>query len=312
MSWQSLEKRVPLIDPGEVRREGKRIFHGQTIAQTTDGAGNAAIRLTWWVPMITRYEDLAASYGSLWETLNSNAGMLYGIANVSGSDGITSTHDELLLRVMGELPLERAVKLLRVFGTGYVLGPDPLPAVNVTEVPPDRETPYHAFRVYDPAQLIYAVSHLQVVPSPEAALFRMGSDDFLPGREAVVDALPSGWQNRTRDETPAVITMLARTDGVWRFRVDASAPSFVVVNESFFPGWEARVDGAPSSIIRTNAIVRGIAVGTGSHLVELAYRPLSFRWGAAISLTTALVITVAALRAHSAHIRQRELDSGST
>src|SRR5262249_2113200 len=107
-------------------------------------------------------------------------------------------------------------------------------------------------------------------------------------------------------------TMLARTDALWRFRVDANAPSFVVVNESFFPGWEAQVDGAPSSIIRTNAIVRGIAVGAGSHLVELAYRPRSFRWGTAISLTTALMIAVAALRTHSEHIRQRKLDSIST
>jgi hypothetical protein len=303
MPWRRLDDHAPLIDPAEARRQGQRIFHGQTIASTTDGAADASLRLTRWDPMITRYEDLAATYGSLWETLNSNAGMFYGIANVSGSDGITSARDDLLLQVIAELPLDHAVKLLSVFATGYVLGPDPLPVFNLTEIPSGRETSYHAFRVHDPVPLVYAVSHLQVAPSPEAALFRLGSDDFLPGREAIVEALPSGWQNWPRDVTPAVVTMLARRDDLWRFRVDANTPCLVVVNESFFPGWEAWVDGAPSSIIRTNAIVRGVAVGAGSHLVEFSYRPRSFRWGATISLATALLISLAALRAHSGRRR---------
>jgi len=69
-----------------------------------------------------------------------------------------------------------------------------------------------------------------------------------------------------------------------------------VVNESFFPGWEARVDGgAHETILLANGIVRGIVVGAGSHRVEFAYRPRSFRWGAAISLTSALAVAAAAI-----------------
>jgi hypothetical protein len=84
------------------------------------------------------------------------------------------------------------------------------------------------------------------------------------------------------------------TSGARLFRIDGAAPSFVVINESYFPGWEARVDGSSTPIVRTNAIVRGLAVEAGSHVVELVYRPRAFRWGAAISLASTCVLGLAA------------------
>ncbi len=305
MSWRALEARAPLIDPAEARASERRIFHGRTI----EGAPSTP-RLTWWVPSISRDEDLYATYLLLWETMNSNAGMLYGIANVSGSDGITSASDDLLLSVMGSVPLDGAVKLLRTFGAGYVLGPDPLPARGVEGIPERRDTPYRAYRIHDSLPLVYAVSRLRVEPSRAGALFSLAGEEFDPEREAIVESLPAGWRDGS-DQGPAKITMLGRTDSVWRFRVEGAVPSFVVVNESFFPGWEARVDGAPTPIVRTNAIVRGLSVDAGSHVVDLAYRPGSFRCGAAISLASVVVLAVAALEGRR-RTRRRAAASGSS
>jgi uncharacterized membrane protein YfhO len=58
------------------------------------------------------------------------------------------------------------------------------------------------------------------------------------------------------------------------------------LNESFFPGWSATIDSKAASIYRVNAIVRGVPVDAGRHLVEFHYRPASLRQGAAISLAT--------------------------
>jgi hypothetical protein len=295
MSWPELEARPPLIDPTEARAHEWRIFHGQMIESAARGSPQAAQRLIWWVPFITRDEDLDARYRLLWDTMNSNAGMLHGIANVSGSDGITSASDDLLLSVMGSLPVDGAVKLLRTFGAGYVLGPDPLEARDVTEIPKAGDTPYRALRIHDPLPLLYAVSRLHAEPSRATGLFRLAAEPFDPEREAIVEALPRGWRDGGPDQALPKITVVARTDGLWRFRTDGAAPSFVVVNESFFPGWEARVDGSLTPIIRTNAIVRGLAVDAGSHVVDLSYRPGSFRCGAVISLASIVGLAVAAL-----------------
>jgi Bacterial membrane protein YfhO len=294
MSWPVLEARPLLIDPAEVRSRGERIFHGETIHVSLPGERQPALRLTWWVPMIDPRENLDVRYQLLWDTLNSDAGMLYGLANVYGSDGITRASGDLLLDAMRALPLDRAVKLLRIFATGYVLGPDPLPAPGVRDVTSGRDTPYHVFRVENPLPMVYGVSRLRVEPSASGALLAMSRDDFDPEREAIVDRLPPRWSGSEGSDTPTTITMLERGDDFWRFRAESSAPAFVVVNQSFFPGWEARVDGSPVPILRTNAIVRGVAVGAGSHQVEFAYRPKSFRVGAAISLASACFIALAA------------------
>jgi hypothetical protein len=311
MSWPELEARSPLIEPEEARAYDRRIFHGQTIESLASSSHEPAPRLTWWVPAITRDEDLDATYRLLWETMNSNAGMIYGIANVYGSDGIASASDDLLLSAMGTLPLDGAVKLLRVFGAGYILGPDPLPTRDVTEIPRTQDTPYRAFRIRQPLPILYAVSRLSAEPSQAAALFRLAAEPFEPEREAIVEALPPGWRDGAADHAPPKIAMLTRADDLWRFRIDGAAPSFVVVNESYFPGWEARVDGTPAPIVRTNAIVRGLSVDAGSHVVELAYRPRSFRWGAAISLTTISVIALAVFVGHR-RTRQSAVHSGAS
>jgi hypothetical protein len=320
MPWPELEARPPLIDATAARDRGERIFHGHAEEVPGAEAAHPQLRLAWWVPMIEAHRDLDDTYRSLWETMNSDAGMLHGVANVSGSDGITRASDSLLLDVMGELPIERAVKLLRIFGAGYVLGPDWLPTPAVSNVGLARDTPYYALRVRDPLPLVYAVSRLRDVASPKAALLAICEDDFDPRREAVVEGLPSGWPRGSEDASTTRITMLERRDDLWRLHAEASHDAFVVVNESFFPGWVAALDGVPTPIFRTNGIVRGIVVPTGSHVVELAYRPRSFRIGAAISLTSLCVIALVrsfalrsrrkptAISADGAHIVPRTAD----
>jgi hypothetical protein len=55
---------------------------------------------------------------------------------------------------------------------------------------------------------------------------------------------------------------------------------FLVLSESDYDGWEARIDGQPAPIHRTNYTLRGVAVPAGRHTIEFAYRPQSLRRGA--------------------------------
>ncbi len=61
----------------------------------------------------------------------------------------------------------------------------------------------------------------------------------------------------------------------------------LVVNESYHPGWRARVDGAPVAVQPANLNFCGIPVrGRGPHRVELEYLPSSFVAGACLSLAS--------------------------
>lgn len=66
-----------------------------------------------------------------------------------------------------------------------------------------------------------------------------------------------------------------------RLEIETHNPSqsFLVLSEVFYDGWEARVDGQPTKIYRTNYTLRGIVVPPGNHQIEFIYRPRSFRFG---------------------------------
>ena len=61
--------------------------------------------------------------------------------------------------------------------------------------------------------------------------------------------------------------------------VDADGPGFVVLSDSWYPGWRAWVDGSDAPIYRVDGLFRAVEVPAGASRVEFAYRPQSFAGG---------------------------------
>lgn len=74
--------------------------------------------------------------------------------------------------------------------------------------------------------------------------------------------------------------------GEYRLQVDSARKQFLVLSDSFYPGWEASVDGQQVTIHRANQAFRAIVMPAGKHEVEFRYRPKSFLYGAWISGVT--------------------------
>jgi uncharacterized membrane protein YfhO len=75
-----------------------------------------------------------------------------------------------------------------------------------------------------------------------------------------------------------------------RVEAQLDRPAFVVLVETYDPGWRATVDGAPAPLLRANGAFRAVHVPAGSHVVEFLYRPSSVLVGGAVSLTALLAL----------------------
>jgi hypothetical protein len=75
-------------------------------------------------------------------------------------------------------------------------------------------------------------------------------------------------------------------------RVDAVKASFLILTDTFYPGWNAYVDGSAVPTYRAYGVVRAVFVGPGSHEVLFKYEPVSFRIGSYVSL---LAVSIVAL-----------------
>jgi hypothetical protein len=68
--------------------------------------------------------------------------------------------------------------------------------------------------------------------------------------------------------------------------VRTSCRSLLVVSETFFPGWQARVDGRAAALHEVNSRLRGVVVPPGAHTVTMRYRPASVVQGLTISVAS--------------------------
>ncbi len=64
----------------------------------------------------------------------------------------------------------------------------------------------------------------------------------------------------------------------------SNRPGWLLLADTWYPGWIARVDDQPVPIFPANGVFRAIQVDEGDHLVEFIYRPASFYYGAVISI----------------------------
>jgi hypothetical protein len=70
---------------------------------------------------------------------------------------------------------------------------------------------------------------------------------------------------------------------------------FLVLMDSYFPGWTVRVDGEEKPILRANHFYRAVQLGSGSHTLEFDYFPEGFKTGLMISSTVSVLLVVLSL-----------------
>jgi hypothetical protein len=66
-------------------------------------------------------------------------------------------------------------------------------------------------------------------------------------------------------------------------RAVTDRPAYLVLTDTWYPGWTARVDGRAAQVWRANHAFRAVSVSPGEHLVEFRYEPPWLRLGVAIS-----------------------------
>jgi hypothetical protein len=71
---------------------------------------------------------------------------------------------------------------------------------------------------------------------------------------------------------------------------ESGTPGWLVVTDTWFPGWRATVDGVAQPLWRADHAFRAVRVPAGRHTVEFAYRPASFRAGLALTGLAAMAI----------------------
>lgn len=140
----------------------------------------------------------------------------------------------------------------------------------------------------------YFVSNQNVTRASESQTLAL-VEQRAPARMLVIEDANAAEHTAAREEPVHAdgTHVVLRRDNL-EFQIDAPSAGFVVVNEAYYPGWKAFVDGRETSIVRANAFVRAIAVRAGRHRVQMRFAPADATWTRALWLA-ALALSLALL-----------------
>ena len=96
---------------------------------------------------------------------------------------------------------------------------------------------------------------------------------------------------------PATAVVTAVRDGAFTVDVTTTSGGFVVLSESFYPGWRARIGDRVLPVYPSDVSLQGVAVPAGHHVVEFELVSKTLRAGATVSGLALLVLLVAAAQA---------------
>jgi hypothetical protein len=166
-------------------------------------------------------------------------------------------------------------KIIDLLGVKYILSLSDIEPENkerLAKVFQEGET-----RVYENKQVlprVFFVDETKFVKSKNEAILEMMREDFDPAKTALVEEenslgvlskSPPRWTNRW---TKGKAEVVKYSENQVVVQTDNTSGGFLVLTDSFYPIWHARIDGKETSIYRTDFAFRGIIVPAGKHRVE--------------------------------------------
>lgn len=231
-----------------------------------------------------------------------NRGIIHRIGNVAGSDANPIRWYIEFINFSQEKPLEKMqlVMLLQKF-------PPSLNLLNLKYLilPIDRkvedprftltfsDSEVNIYRNKDFLPRAYVVHRTKVISDRDSIFKKIGRPTFNPQNYVILEdssvpALTTTGFSKGEEALPQIMEYLPN-------RVTLKATllekGYLVLADTYYPGWRVYVDGKERKIYKANYIQRAVYLEPGEHTVEFIYSPLSFRIGLMLSLSTLIIIS---------------------
>jgi hypothetical protein len=225
------------------------------------------------------------------ENLLEDIPTIYGLYSVFGHAALPVERHKIFVRTM-----RKSAALFNLAGIKYVLlEEDPgYPGYVRAYVGSD-------FEIYENESVLprsFIVHQVEVIPLEQGVLDRLLGEDFDPSRTVILEEEPLSNLDQTvlpseSDLHGAKIALYSPHRII--IEADLKADGFLVLSDTYYPGWKVYVDGREDKIYQADYLFRAVFLKQGRHVVEFRYSPLSFRIGLAVSLSTGAILCAMAV-----------------
>ncbi len=226
-----------------------------------------------------------ARWRPLRESLIPNLGVQAGLASANNYDPLVVGRWQQLTDLLDKAGPEGRARLLGLMNVAYFIDDAAKAAwpigysnhsMAIQQVPAPLPRAYFVARVYP-------------VQSEAEAVARLAAPDFDSRQEVIIMGSNVKSESDSGGAVPfetGTVTITQESANAVTLKVDAPAAGYIVLTDTFYPGWQARVDGQAAPIWPANLAFRAVAVAAGQHQISFTYQPRSFTIGLWVSLIT--------------------------
>lgn len=152
-------------------------------------------------------------------------------------------------------------KIIDLLGVKYVLSLSDLNSQKLSKVFQEGQT-----RIYENSDVlprVFFVNKVYCVFSKQEVLDRIFQEDFDFKNEAVIEE-----NIRTPILTLGKADVIEYSENKIIIKTENTGDGFLVLTDSFYPVWSAKIDGSKTKIHITNYNFRGIMIKPGKHIIE--------------------------------------------
>lgn len=211
------------------------------------------------------------SWSNLWQVMLPDFNILARTAYVNNFDPLLPGRYAALINYLDKLPPEKRIGFLNILDVGLVESIDPAIPEGVQFQP-----------VQTGGRFQWAPCAIYAADENESFQKLVQNVDLLAQGRVIVEGKGS--------DTPciapgkAVIQVLQDSSLQYIVSVNADQAGWLVMADTWYPGWEAQVDGKAAPVLNADYLLRGVYLARGAHQVEFAYHPFWYRIGSILSV----------------------------
>ena len=206
-----------------------------------------------------------------------------------------SIYDDLISSQLRKQPMN--IPVLNMLNTKYFIFPNQQNGQPMLQVNPDA------------LGQTWFVKHIQYANGPAAAMKAL--DHFNPKDTAIVE------ESYKKDiafepiaDSTAHIKQVYNDNDEIKYQSSSKTNQFAVFSEIFYDrGWKATIDGKEAPIVKTNYVLRGLAIPAGEHTILFKFRSASYYNSVKAAVSASFLIWVLLVAAIVAGLRKRRKET---
>jgi hypothetical protein len=199
-------------------------------------------------------------------------------------DHLNTRESEQLARICSRSSEAGRLNLMRRLNTPLILSVGPVSDKTVgpiTSFATSSDQRVYVSWLQNTVRRAYFVSSIQSASSQADALKAFLRPDFNYISSAVLERAETA--STLPPDSSGKVRIIGYESQRVACEVEAAAKGHLVLLDSYYPGWQAYVDGRRVEIVRANFAFRAVPLDRGRHRVEFRYEPTWFYAGLALS-----------------------------